>query len=69
MQAMEQDIVIIRDGDTYRLLHGHLRLANILRGAGEAWVTVPESDRVRITQGRQGYRVASGTQQFPLICG
>jgi hypothetical protein len=67
MQTMDQDIVIVREGEAYRLLHGHLRLANVLRANGEAWIEVSEGHRVRIVQARGGYLVASGAQQLPLL--
>jgi hypothetical protein len=64
---MKQDIVIVREGGAYRLLHGHLRLANVLKANGEAWVEVPGGHRVRIVQAPNGYLVASGEQQLPLL--
>ena len=64
---MQQDIVIVREGEAYRLLHGHLRLANVLNANGEAWVEVAGGNRVRIIQALHGYLVASGEQQLPLL--
>ena len=49
------------------MLHGHLRLANVLNANGEAWVEVAGGDRVRIIQALHGYLVASGEQQLPLL--
>lgn len=60
------DIVIVREADSYQLLHGHLRLANILRTAGEAWVDVKGDCRVRIVRERSQYVVHRDGLQFLL---
>ena len=60
------DIVIVRDGDGYRLLHGHLRLANVLRAAGEIEVEVRGEGTVTVTKTRHGYMVGSDTRRLPL---
>ena len=65
---MERDIVVVREGNSYRLVHGHLRLANTLKADGEAWVQLSGGDRVRIIQAADGYRVAGDVQQLPLLC-
>ena len=64
---MEQDIVIVYEAGAYRLVHGHLRLANVLKADGEAWVEVSGGERVRIVQAASGYLVANGAQQLPLL--
>jgi hypothetical protein len=60
------DIVIIRDGDGYRLLHGHLRLANVLRMAAEIDIDVRGEGRVRIMKTVGGYLVGKDGQRLPL---
>ena len=60
------DIVIVRDGDGYRLLHGHLRLANVLRAAGEIEVEVRGEGTVKVRKTRNGYVVGSDTRRLPL---
>lgn len=60
------DIVITREGDCYRLLHGHLRLANILLRAEEVAVAVQGEGLVKITKTRKGYVVGCGGQRLPL---
>jgi hypothetical protein len=60
------DIVIVRDGDGYRLLHGHLRLANILRASEEIQVDVRGEGTVKVAKTRNGYVVDSGTRRLPL---
>ncbi|HEY8606021.1 MAG TPA: hypothetical protein VIM12_02755 [Noviherbaspirillum sp.] len=60
------DIVIIKDGDGYRLLHGHLRLANILRTNGEAIVHVQGEGEVRVVRVRNEYMAGRDGKQKPL---
>lgn len=64
---MNRDIVIVREGGAYRLLHGHLRLANLLKAEGEAWVALSGDERVKIMRSPDGYLVASGAQRLPLL--
>lgn len=63
---MNMDIVIVREGDGYRLLHGHLRLANVLRGAGEARVPVKGEGELRILRIRNEYVVDRDGCHTPL---
>ena len=60
------DIVIIREGDAYRLLHGHLRLANVLRTSEEIDIEVRGEGRVRIMKTTGGYLVGKDGQRLPL---
>lgn len=71
MQTINRDIVIVRvtvrEGEAYRLLHGHLRLANLLNADGEAWVEADDGSCVRIVQTQRGYQVSSGARCLPLL--
>jgi hypothetical protein len=60
------DIVIIREGDGYRLLHGHLRLANVLREAAAVNVHVHGEGEVQVVRVRSRYMVKRDGQQRPL---
>lgn len=60
------DILIVRDGDAYRLLHGHLRLANMLRSLNEVDVEVRGEGRVRIMKKVGGYLAEKDGQRLPL---
>lgn len=64
---MNLDIVIVRDGDGYRLLHGHLRLSNELSKNGEVAVEVPGEGTVKVTKSRGGYIVGRAGQRLPLL--
>lgn len=63
---MSPDIVIIRDGERYRLLHGHLRLANVLRLSNEASVEVRGEGSVQIVRARDQYIVRKDGRRLPL---
>ncbi|CAN5123715.1 hypothetical protein BH11PSE11_BH11PSE11_24280 [soil metagenome] len=51
---MDPDIWIVRDGDVYRLLHGHLHLASRLSMQAEVMVNIPHEGSVRIIKSASG---------------
>lgn len=63
---MPHDIVIIRDSNGYRLLHGHLRLTNMLRKAQEVMVEVKGEGFVSIRKSGKEYLVGKDYVQTPL---
>jgi hypothetical protein len=64
---METDILIVRDGDHYRLLHGQLHLASALSKRDEIRVDVREDGEVRIIKADGELLVERGSQRFPLF--
>ena len=66
IDIVSPDIVIVRDGDAYRLLHGHLRLANVLRAADEIEVEVRGEGVVKVRKTGNGYVVARDARRLPL---
>jgi len=64
---MNLDIVIIRDGAGYRLLHGHLRLSSVLSSKSEVAVDVVGEGTVKIMKTCQGYIVGRDGQRLPLL--
>lgn len=63
---MSPDILIIRDGDGYRLLHGHLRLVSRLAMHGEAVVDVRDEGNVKVLRTRDGYFAVAGGRRLPV---
>lgn len=63
---MNPDILIVREGDGYRLLHGHLRLASVLGASDEVLVDVPGEGKVHIARSGTGYIVGKDGQRLPL---
>jgi len=63
---MYPDIVIVRDGEGYRLLHGHLRLATALDESDEIEVDVRGEGSVKLMRTPGGYVVDRHDQRVPL---
>jgi hypothetical protein len=64
---MSPDILIVRDDSGYRLLHGHLHLANALKKSKEIIVEIKDEGKVRVMKTAAGLMVALGSQSFPLL--
>lgn len=64
---MSPEIVIIRDGEAYRVLHGHLRLATVLSLRSEVYVDVKDEGKIRIVKTRNGYFAGKDGQRLPLL--
>jgi len=63
---MNPDIVIVREGDGYRLLHGHLRLATELGRTGEVDVDVQGGGRIRIVRVQNELQVCLDGRRLPF---
>lgn len=63
---MNPDIVIVREGDGYRLLHGHLRLATELGRTGEVDVDVRGEGRITIVRVHDDLQVCQDGRRLPL---
>lgn len=64
---MSPDILIIRDGNGYRVLHGHLRLASELSLRPEVFVDARGEGRIKVVRTRQGYFAAAADQRLPIL--
>lgn len=64
---MNTEIVIVRDGETYRLLHGHLHLSNAMSQSNEVLVDVHGEGTVKVVRTAKGFRVHSNDLQLPLL--
>lgn len=64
---MSPDILLVRDGDGYRVLHGHLRLASVLSMRNEVLVDVKGEGKVRIVRTGNGYFAGKDGQRLPLL--
>jgi hypothetical protein len=65
--TMTPDILIIRDGNTYRVLHGHLHLASQLSLHKEIEVDVRNEGRIRIVRTIGGYLAGREGRQLPIL--
>ena len=64
---MSPEILIIRDLDCYRVLHGHLRLASALSMADQAIVDAVDEGKLTVIKTRKGYLVGDKLQRLPLL--
>lgn len=64
---MHPDIVIVRSPEGFRLLHGYLRLANLLRNSKKVAIHVPGEGDLTIAQTREGLHVSKGQECYKLL--
>jgi len=64
---MSPDILIVRDPDGYRILHGHLHLANALNTSNEIFVEVKDHGQVKVVKTPTGLIVAHENHLLPLL--
>jgi predicted nucleotidyltransferase len=67
--TISSDILIIREGDNYRVLHGYLRLVNELHLYGEIEVDVIGEGKIKIVRTRHGYFAGFENLQLPVLTG
>lgn len=63
---MNPDVWIVRDGDMYRLLHGHLHLAIELAKQGHVFVDIKNEGEFRVVQTSAGLAVERDSQRSLL---
>lgn len=64
---MNPDILIVRDGDGYRVLHGHLHLASALSHSSEVVVDARDEGKVKVVKTRTGFLAGQDDQRLPLL--
>lgn len=64
---MSPEILIVRDNDGYRVLHGHLRLASVLNMSNEAMVDASGEGKVRVVKTCEGILIGEENQRLPLL--
>jgi hypothetical protein len=65
---MDNEILLVRDGEGYRVLFGHLRLTSVLTMSTEVTVNVKgEQGRAKIIRTEEGLHVAKDNLQLPLL--
>lgn len=63
---MNPDIWIVRDGDMYRLLHGHLHLAIELTTRDDVFVDIKNEGKFRVVRTSAGLAVERDSRRSPL---
>lgn len=61
---MSPEILITRDGDGYRVLHGHLHLATLLTLSNEAIVEASGEGKVKVIKTRDGILIGEKASVF-----
>ncbi|HEX7648948.1 MAG TPA: hypothetical protein VF450_16220 [Noviherbaspirillum sp.] len=64
---MSPDILIIREGNGYRVLHGHLHLASQLSLHKEIEVDVKNEGRIKIMRTSSGVMAGREGRQLPIL--
>jgi hypothetical protein len=64
---MSPDILIVRDNHGYRILHGHLHLANAMSSMKEVLVEIKDIGPVKVIKTASGYVIHHGYQVLPLV--
>jgi hypothetical protein len=64
---LSADIVVVRDGNVYRLLFGYLRLANELDESRIISLEVKGEGTIRIVKTSSGYMACNDEVQLPLL--
>ena len=65
---MNPDIWVVRDGDSYRLLHGHLHLAIEMAKKIDVFVDIRNEGMARIVETSDGYAVEHDCRRDLLNC-
>ncbi|WP_147375824.1 hypothetical protein [Noviherbaspirillum cavernae] len=65
---MSSDILLVRDGDCFRILHGYLRLVAVLSMETEVAADIKgEHGRAMILRTADGLRVEKDSVRLPLL--
>lgn len=67
--AVIPDILLVRNDDGYRILHGHLRLATILSTSSEAIADASGEGKVKILKTPDGTLIQNEHGRLPLLTG
>ena len=66
---MSPEILLVRNSDGYRILHGHLHLANLLNMSNEAIVDASGEGKVKVIKTPRGILIGEANQCLPLVRG
>lgn len=56
---MSPEILVVRNGESYRVLHGHLGLASVLRISNQAIVDSSGEEKVGVVKTTRAYSLSS----------
>jgi hypothetical protein len=64
---MSPEILLVRQSDGYRVLHGHLHLASVMSEQHEAIVEVSGEGKVKAFKTSDGILIDNKNQRLPLL--
>ena len=64
---MSPDILIVREKDGYRVLHGHLHLASVLNMSNETIVVSSGEGKVKVFKTPTGILIGEKNRRLPLL--
>jgi hypothetical protein len=64
---MSPEILLVRQNDGYRVLHGHLHLASVMSEKHEAIVEVSGEGKVKALKTADGILIDNESQRLPLL--
>jgi hypothetical protein len=64
---MDPDILLVRQRDGYRVLHGHLHLASVMSTKGEAMVEASGEGKVKVSKTAGGIVIGDQHRRLPLL--
>jgi hypothetical protein len=65
--VMDNEILIVREDEGYRVLHGHLRMTALLFEVNEILVKVYGEGKAKVIRTADGFIVHDGEIQLPLL--
>jgi hypothetical protein len=64
---MSPEILLVRHGDGYCVLHGHLHLVNLMNESEEALVDASGEGKVKVVKTAEGILVGEENERLPLL--
>jgi hypothetical protein len=67
METMSPDVLVVRDDDRYRILHGHLHLVSEMSRTDELTVDASGEGNVKVVKTAEGIFISGENRHFPII--
>ena len=64
---MQPEILLVRHGEGYKVLHGHLHLMSALAQSGEAMADASGEGKVKLFKTPDGVVIGNDSKRLPLL--